>query len=651
MKKIDITDPSVQTGNPVGESISQLQKLFPEAFSEGKIDFEVLKQLLGGEVDDSDERFGLNWHGKKRARQIALTPSTGTLRPCPEESVDWDTTQNLMIEGDNLEVLKLLQKSYAGKVKMIYIDPPYNTGKDFVYPDNFQDSIANYKVITGQMDDEGLRVSTNTETSGRYHTDWLNMMYPRLKLARNLLRDDGVIIVHIDENEYVRLESILSDIFGEDNNLGTIVWDKRNPKGDATGVSQQHEYVSVYCKSKDRFIQIDSLKRPKENAERIISKANGLISENNGVVDDLVRRKFKKWISNQPFSEGEKAYCNIDSNGVVYRPVSMAWPNKKQAPKDYFKPLLHPITGLPCPVPERGWRNPPLTMERLIKDGMVIFGKDETTQPTRKYLLHENMYENVPSLMYYAGSDDALLSLMNIPFDTPKSVDVSKRLITTCGGKDELIMDFFAGSGTTGHAVMQQNAEDDGHRRYILVQLPEPVDNKQYSTIAGVTKERLRRAGQKIKSENPDWQGDTGFRVFKLDSSNIRPWQADPDNLELMLDAHVSSVIDGRSEADLETELMLRRGVMLSESLQTREVAGLQLRCAGNGILFSCLAPRIPESAVEPLADAIADWHKALNADKNSACYFLDSAFDSNVAKANLSALLKQHGLSNVFSL
>ncbi len=294
----------------VNENLATLKTIFPEVFTEDGIDFDVLRQLLGDEIAEGEEKYGLNWFGKKRARQIALTPSMGTLRPCKEESVDWDTTQNLFIEGDNLEVLKLLQKSYANKVKMIYIDPPYNTGKEFIYPDKFQDNLDTYLRYTGQKDDEGFKISSNTESSGRYHTNWLNMMYPRLKLARNLLRNDGVIVLHIDEHEYSNLEKLLSEIFGEENNLGTIVWDKRNPKGDAKGVAYQHEYIILFAKNKGYFNEHCKFERPKENAELILQKAKELIKKA-GCVNDKVRKEFKQWIASSEFSGGEKAYCLI----------------------------------------------------------------------------------------------------------------------------------------------------------------------------------------------------------------------------------------------------------------------------------------------------------------------------------------------------
>ena len=250
MNKIAPGDPETRSADVVAGNLERLKALFPEAFVEGRVDFDALRQLLGDAVEDGDEKYGLDWRGKRRARQLALTPSTGALRPCPEDSVDWDTTRNLMIEGDNLEVLKLLQKSYAGKVKLIYIDPPYNTGRDFVYPDDYRDNIRNYLELTGQIDGENRKLSSNTETSGRFHTDWLNMMYPRLKAARNLLRQDGALLCHMDEHEQANLEKILEEVFGFENFLGMVVWDKLNPKGDATSIAYQHEVVFVIAKDK-----------------------------------------------------------------------------------------------------------------------------------------------------------------------------------------------------------------------------------------------------------------------------------------------------------------------------------------------------------------------------------------------------------------
>ena len=495
-----------QTPDITSENISKIKQLFPEVFTEGKIDFEKLQQVLGNYIETDNERYNFTWHGKAKALWLSQTPSAGTLRPCKEESKNWDTTQNLYIEGDNLEVLKLLQKSYHGKVKMINIDPPYNTDGDFVYPDNFTDSIENYKKITRQVDDEGRPKTTNSETNGRYHTDWLNMMYPRLRLARNLLTDDGAILINIDEHELINLQKLLMEIFGESNDLGTIIWDKRNPKGDSKGISYQHEYIVLYAKNIERLFESSSLKRPKKNAEKILMKASIIFKKVNDVFTLYeANKEFLQWINSQSdFSGGEKAYNRIDNNGDVYRAVSMAWPNKKQAPSDYFIPLIHPATLKACPIPERGWRNPPSTMKELQNNGLILFGTDEKTQPTRKYLLKENMFENIPSLLYYGGSDVDLLNEMDIPFDTPKVVDICYEHINSFTDMNSILLDFFSGSASTAHAVMKLNAEDGGNRKFIMVQLPEPCKEDSeafkanYKNICEIGKERIRRAGEKI---------------------------------------------------------------------------------------------------------------------------------------------------------
>ena len=693
MDKIVAGDPLTRSADIIAENIDRMKALFPDAFTEGKVDFEVLKQLLGGAVDDAREKYGLTWHGKRQARRLALTPSMGTLRPCPEESFDWDTTRNLMIEGDNLEVLKLLLRSYAGKVKMIYIDPPYNTGKDFVYPDDYHDGLRSYLKLTGQVDGENRRLSSNMETSGRFHTDWLNMIYPRIKVARNLLRQDGVLLCHMDEHEQSNLEKILEEVFGSENFLGTIVWDKRNPKGDATGVAYQHEILLLVAKDKGLFLSRTTLVREKKNATSILSKAKQLFSRlgqkylpdeldscarqfnfpTNYFKDyeldvdlDSINREFASWIRSQDFSGGELAYNRIDENGDVFRLVSMAWPNKKKAPDEYFIPLKHPVTGLDCPVPMRGWRNPPATMQRLAEAGDIVFGKDHTIQPQRKYMLKLNLHENFPSVVKYGGSDDAVLRSIGIPFDTVKPVEFGRQFIAAISSQDDIVIDFFAGSGTTAHAVMMQNAVDGGNRRYILVQLPVPLDSIDKSqkasadfcdeigkprNVAELTKERLRRAAKKIRSDNPAYSGDLGFRVFKLDTSNVRAWDPTPDDLDKALLEHVDQIKPDRSEQDILHEILLKLGFDLCVPIETRRIAGKPVRVVGAGALIVCLDTTIGHNELEPLTHGIADWYDELAPAGGTSVIFRDSAFSDDVAKANIVAILDQRGISSVRSL
>jgi adenine-specific DNA-methyltransferase len=635
----------------VSENVEKLKELFPEVFSESKIDFEKLENELGKFVDKEQERYNFTWNGKQEAKKIAQTPSTGTLRPCEEESKNWDTTQNLYIEGDNLEVLKLLQKSYHKKVKMIYIDPPYNTGKDFVYKDNFKDNIKNYLELTGQVDSEGNRLSTNSDTNGRYHSDWLSMMYPRLKLARNLLKDDGVIVIHIDENEYVNLEKLLNEIFGEDNNLGTIIWDKRNPKGEVAGIAQQHELISVYAKNKDYFKKHSELKRPKENAKAILKKASTLISKV-GEVNETVKQEFKQWLSKQNFSGGEKAYNLLDENGNVYQSVSMAAPDKPETRS--HRQLLHPNTQKPCPVPAKGWRFPDKTMDELLANEEIVFGVDENSQPRRKYILQNNLYENLPSLLYFGGSDDAL----SLPFDNPKPTTVALKLIqSVCNSlnSNDIILDFFSGSATTAHAVMQLNAEDRGERKYICVQIPEPTDEKSeaykagYKNICEIGKERIRRAGEKIISDNPDKDLsnlDIGFKVFKLDSSNIKEWDSDFDNLEQnLMDATENIKIDRTSE-DLLYEILLKYGLDLTLPIEEIIIDGKKVFVIGFGALVVCLDENITTDTVEAIAKLKEEYETEV-----MRVVFKDSSFKDAVVKTNAIQILKQYGIDEVVSV
>ncbi|HHG1370529.1 TPA: site-specific DNA-methyltransferase [Klebsiella pneumoniae] len=628
MKKITSDMTELQSMNITEDNISKLNSLFPEAFNENGIDFDVLKQLLGENVDEKEERYGLNWHGKRQARQLALTPSRGTLRPCKDESVDWDNTKNLMIEGDNLEVLKLLQKSYAGKVKLIYIDPPYNTGKDFVYSDNFQDNMKNYLEITGQTED-GARLSTNTETSGRYHTDWLNMIYPRLKLARNLLKEDGVIFISIDDTEVDNLKKVCSEIFGEENFVANIVWQKKySPQNDATYFSDMHDHILVYAK------------------QRKTSK-----NDSNGWNIDFLPRS----------DEQNAAYKNPDNDPRgVWKSVDLSVKTYSKA-NDYS--ITTPSGRIVTPPASRCWQVSEKRFVELCKENKIWFGENGNNVPSIKRFLTEVQDGVVPTTWWSykecghnQEAKQELKKLMegeSVFFDTPKPLRLLDRILhlATTNDKDCIILDFFAGSGTTAHATLNKNIADSGSRRYIAVQLPEKIDDEKYYTISELTKERLRRAGKKVREDNPEWKGDVGFRVFKLDTSNIRPWEATAETLSQQLDAYVSPILEGRSEEDLLTELMLKRGIDLSVNVEVRQFDGLTVSCVDGGKLFTCFTRQIPASSVEALTKGIIDWHKSLKAGKDTVCYFLDDAFENNVAKTNLCAILEQHGLTNLHSL
>lgn len=666
MQKLTDQDPETQSADLIAGNIELLKSLFPEAFTEGKVDFEVLKQLLGGAVDDREEKYGLNWHGKRRARQIALTPSTGTLRPCPEESVDWDSTQNLMIEGDNLEVLKLLQKSYAGKVKLIYIDPPYNTGKDFVYPDNFQDNIKNYLELTGQVEG-GKKISSNNEASGRFHTDWLNMMYPRLKLAQSLLKRDGAIFVSCDETEQTRLRAAMDDIFGQENFVADMVW-AAGRKNDSRLVSVSHEYIICYARDKgflteqkiewrqrkkgltDIYGQYEKLKR--EHVTDFVAMTAGL-------------KQWYKGLADGNPAKAHKHYCQIDKRGVYFA-ADISWPGGG-GPK---YEVLHPSTGKPVKIPARGWITPdPEKMKQWIEEERVHFGNNESSVPCLKSYLKDQEYQAPYSVFYQDGraATKRLRELMGEDcFNFPKDETVLQELIGMMTSKNDVIMDFFAGSGTAGHAVMAQNATDSGNRRYILVQLPEPLDpeNKDQKTaanfcdqlgkprtIAELTKERLRRAAKKIKDENPIFEGDTGFRVFKLDSSNIHAWEPNRDDLVETLLQHAEHLKTDRTEQDILFELLLKLGLNLAVPIEQKNISGKTVHSIGSGVLLTCLATQINNEEVEPLALGIVEWHKQLSPAGETQVVFRDGAFADDVAKTNLTAILQQNGLENVRSL
>ena len=635
IEKLDMMSP-----NLVSQNIEKIATLFPHCVTEGPdgkvIDFDLLKQELSGEiVEGNKERYRLEWPGKREAIVTANIPTTKTLRPVRADSVDFDNTENIYIEGDNLEVLKILQESYLGKIKMIYIDPPYNTGKDFVYKDNFTQEELEYLEESGQKDELENRLKVNPETAGKYHSKWLSMMYPRLKLARNLLTDDGVILTNMDEHEITNLTKVLEDVFGENNNIGIIIWDKRNPKGDSKGVAYQHEYLVAFAKNKFDFLSSTKLIRPKKNAEKILKKASQFFQK---LSFEEANKSFSKWLSTQvEFTSGEKAYKKIDENGKVFRGVSMAWPNKKIAPDEYFIPLIHPITKRKCPVPERGWRNPPETMKKLLNQGLLLFGEDEQKQPERKYLLEENMYENLPSLLYYGGSDTGLLEELKIPFDTPKVLNICMEHIHSFSKNGDVVLDFFSGSSTTAHAVLQLNAENNGNRKYIQVQLPELTDEKSeaykagYKTIPEIGKERIRRAAKKIKEEtNADI--DYGFRVYRLDESNMRDVYYTPQAYDqAQLDAFADNVKEDRTADDLLTQVLLDWGLPLSLKIEQVEMAGKQVFKVAENSLFACFDKGIDEA-----------FAKAIAKEKPLRVVFKDSSFKDDTAKTNVKQLLKQ---------
>ena len=448
-------------------SITDLQKqklkeLFPEVFTEGnKVDFEQLKRTLGEMVDAGKERFGMNWAGKADCFKTIQQPSIATLVPARDESVDFDTTENLFIEGDNLEVLKLLQKSYLGKVKMIYIDPPYNTGNDFIYPDNYSENLDTYLEYTGQIDGEGRKFSTNVDTDGRFHSKWMNMMYPRLFLAKNLLREDGVIFMSIDDGEINNLKGICNELFGEENFVAQLIW-AAGRKNDSKHISISHEYILCYVKNKALITENKIIWRQKKNGLNEIYAQYEKLKKEHGEDYDLITVGLKSWYKdladNHP-SKAHKHYNQADKNGVYFA-ADISWPGGG-GPK---YPVIHPITKLPVKLPSRGWITPdPEKMAEWIANGFVHFGVDESSVPCLKKYLKDSEEQTPYSVFYQDGraSTKRLRALMGGDyFDHPKDEVVLKELIDFSADKEAIVLDFFAGSATTAHAVMDLNKED-----------------------------------------------------------------------------------------------------------------------------------------------------------------------------------------------
>lgn len=650
MEKIGATDSEAKSADILTANIELLKTLFPELITESEVgvslNVDVLKALVGDKtVTDFEEKYSLNWRGKRNARQIALTPSTGTLRPLQDESVDWDTTQNLMIEGDNLEVLKLLQKSYASRIKLIYIDPPYNTGKDFVYPDNFQDNIKNYLELTNQVEG-GKRISSNTETSGRFHTDWLNMIYPRLKLARSLMSEDGLVFISIDDGELANLKIVCDEIFGAECFAGCVARATGTPTGGGfQALVNEIDQVLVYFRTPE--VVIDGIEFSDEDA---------LIYDKEDANGRYLIRSLRRTGGEDRREDRPTMYYAVEApDGTKVFPIAPAgYESRWICGKEKFDEMS--LNGL-------------IEWNQVEKNGKNLW------QVYQKFYLEGRLKQPSNLWVNLEGNKKATRDLKNLfdgekVFSFPKPLGLLQHIIQLGANKDSLIMDFFAGSGTTGHAVIRQNAEDGGTRRYILVQLPEPLalDNKDQKiaakfcdklgkprNIAELTKERLRRAGSKIRNESPLFAGDVGFRAFKLDSSNIHAWNPNIENLEQTLLNHEDHILPERSEEDVLYELMLKFGLDLCVPIAKRvlDIGGSKkgVSAIGAGVLFSCLATRIARADVEPLAKGIVEWHKNLSPVGETTCIFRDSAFVDDVAKTNLTAILEQAGIRNVRSL
>ena len=629
-----------QSADIVSENIQKLKQIFPEVFCEESIDFEKLQAVLGEYSNDDKERYNFTWWGKSQALRLAQTPSMGTLRPCKEESKDWDTTENLYIEGDNLEVLKLLQKSYHSKIKMIYIDPPYNTGNDFVYKDDYKDPLKNYLEMTGQVNEGGEKVSTNSEASGRYHTNWLNMMYPRLRLARNLLRDDGVIFISIDDNESDNLRKLCSEVFGEVNFVAGLVWKKRvSPANDSKWYSSDHEYIFVYAKEKEKW-NPNKTKRTKEH---------------------------------------NKYYTNPDNDprGPWNSAAYTCNKSKSQRPNLYY-PIQNPNTGEEIwPNENAVWAYSTNTHFQHVEDNIIYWGGDGKSSSPRKKQFLSNAKPVVPRSVWdyqeVGSTQTATIESRELfggaSFSYPKSVGVLLKLIFQGTSDNNYVLDFFSGSATSAHATIQLNSEDGAERKFIMVQFPEITEEKSeahkagYKNICEIGKERIRRAGEKIKSELQEQQSkqasllgndetvnpedlDIGFKVFKLDSSNLKKWNPDYENVEASLLDSIENYVEGRSELDVVYEIMLKYGIDLTLPIEEFKIGGKKIYSIGYGALIICL----DQDITTDVANEIIRLKDKLKPEVIRVV-FKDNGFKNDSAKTNTKEILRNAGIDEIVSI
>ncbi len=576
--------------NKVDKNIEAIGAMFPNCLTERKndkgeiemaIDFDMLRQELSSVVvEGPQERYQFTWPDKRQSMLLANAPIAKTLRPCRDESKNFDTTENLYIEGDNLDVLKLLQETYLGKVKMIYIDPPYNTGKDFVYEDNFNMDSSEFMDASGMYDEDGKQlfdIRQNNESNGRFHTDWLNMIYPRLKVARDLLTDDGVIFISIDDNEVENLKKICGEVFGASNFIANIIWQHSiQPKGYTGTFSVHHNHILLYRKSPN--YELATLERTSEDNKAYKNPDN----DPNG--------KWRSGDVRNALFRPNLIYDIISPNGTIIKPCS------------------------------NGWRWSKETVESKIQTGEIVFSEDQTRIIRKIYL--KNLEGRTPETIWFAkdvgSTRDAMSTLKDLfktpPFDTPKPLNVIKRMVTLANlNKNDIILDFFSGSATTAHAVMQLNAEDEGNRKFIMVQLPEETDEKSearkagYKNICEIGKERIRRAGEKVKEENKEKENidklDVGFRALKLDSTNMKDVYYNPQEYSAELFSDLTDNIkEDRTPEDLLFQVMLELGVLLSAKIEQSEIAGKKVFNVNDGYLIACFDDNVTEETVTAIA-------------------------------------------------
>ncbi len=580
-KKLPLTSMDI-----AGEKREQLKKClaetFPEIMAEDAVDFDQLKRVLGEWVEPGRERFGLDWPGKAACMKTIQAPSIATLKPCREESVDWETTQNVFIEGDNLEALKLLQKAYFGKVKMIYIDPPYNTGNEFIYPDKFSENLDTYLLYSGQKDDAGNLFTTNTDRNGRFHSRWLNMMYPRLYLAKNLLREDGSIWISIDDNELQNLLSICDNIFGQENFISVFVWQKRKTRENRKVFSTNHDYIVCFSKEKNKFESV----------------------RNSLPLTDEVRARYKN-----PDDDPRGAWQSVSLNA-----------QSGHGTKAQFYTIELPSGRRVDPPAGRCWTVTKNRLGALVADNRVWFGSNGDNSPRLKYFLKEEEKGLTPHTLWLSDevgtTDSAKKNLINLfdgvsVYDTPKPVDLIKRIMHISAVGDGIALDFFAGSAPIAEATYQYNAENGTHARYVAVQLPEKIDIQSepgqagFSNISEVAKERIRRA-KPVQGEC--LANDYGFRAFRLDRSNFKVWDDDPRNLDddlilRRMEQHTDPILPGATAESMLFELLLKAGYPLTEPMERLEIAGKEVFSVGKGTLLICLERELTQDLMTALAE------------------------------------------------
>ena len=648
----------METVDMTAQNIEKIAELFPSAVTEMRgedgtvkkgINFEALKQLLSKDVVDGDECYEFTWVGKKAAIAEAARPTTKTLRPVVEDSRDWDTTENLYIEGDNLEALKILQESYLGKVKMIYIDPPYNTGNDFIYRDDFAASADDYAEQSGEYDEEtGERLFKNTESNGRFHSDWCSMIFARLLLARNLLTPDGAIFISIDNCEVENLKKISDEVFGTSNFVDCITWNTRVPKNDNKGLGNIHQYILVYAKNADI---IEPFTMRKDGIDDVFEFLKTLKIK--GVPIPLAEEELKRYYNQRGFDRGITLYNALDSNYEPWGKINMSWPNS-----DTFGPtydVIHPVTKKPTKKPDRGWRwnkatfDSHLDYQNVIKrhDGSYVvgdiwFAKDENTQPSSiKYLreVDKMLLRTIVSLKSDGGVELENLFGGKSFFSNPKPTTLMKLLLNSLNAPNMIVLDFFSGSATTAHAIMQLNSEDAGHRKFIMVQMPEPCEEKSeaykagYPNICEIGKERIRRAGDKIKAENPITTADLdiGFRVFRVDDSNMEDVYYHPEELtQQQIGEMVSNIKPDRSDMDLLYACLLDWGVEINLPHTSEKVDGCMVHNVDDGALMACFDGKLTDNVVAYIAE-----HKPLRA------VFRDESFASDADRINIEETFK----------